>query len=88
MQVDPVLAGYTEAQGAAHLALMERLRAVPGVEAVSIGSRPPFTSIGDSRDVVPARRHTRPAIGYSRRRVQRHRPRLCPHARTADAARP
>ena len=55
VQVDPGLAGYTEAQGRqAHLALLERLRAVPGVEAVSIGSRPPFTSIGDSRDVVPA----------------------------------
>jgi predicted permease len=55
VQVDPGLAGYTEAQGRrAHLALIERLRAVPGVEAVSIGSRPPFTSIGDSRDVVPA----------------------------------
>ncbi len=55
VQVDPGLAGYTEAQGRqAHLALIERLRAVPGVEAVSIGSRPPFTSIGDSRDVIPA----------------------------------
>ena len=55
MQVDPGLAGYNEAQGRqAHLALIERLRAVPGVEAVSIGSRPPFTSIGDGRDVVPA----------------------------------
>jgi len=55
VQVDPGLAGYNEAQGRqAHLALIERLRAVPGVEAVSIGSRPPFTSIGDSRDVVPA----------------------------------
>jgi predicted permease len=55
VQVAPGLAGYNEAQGReAYLALIERLRAVPGVEAVSIGSRPPFTSIGDSRDVVPA----------------------------------
>jgi predicted permease len=55
VQVDPTLAGYDEARGRqAHLALLERLRAVPGVEAVSIGSRPPFTSFGDSRDVVPA----------------------------------
>jgi predicted permease len=55
VQVDPGLAGYNEAQGRrAHLALIERLRALPGVEAVSIGSRPPFTSSGDSRDVVPA----------------------------------
>jgi predicted permease len=55
VQVDPGLAGYDEAQGRhAHRALVERLRALPGVEAVSIGSRPPFTSIGDSRRVAPA----------------------------------
>ena len=51
VQVDPALAGY-EARGRAHLALIDRLRTVPGVEAVTIGSRPPFTSIGDSRDVA------------------------------------
>jgi len=55
VQVDPALAGYDEARGReAHLALIDRLRTVPGVEAVTIGSRPPFTSIGDSRDVAPA----------------------------------
>ncbi|HTM03659.1 MAG TPA: FtsX-like permease family protein, partial [Vicinamibacterales bacterium] len=55
VQVDPGLAGYNEAQGReAHRALLERLRTLPGVAAVSIGSRPPFTSLGDSRDVVPA----------------------------------
>jgi predicted permease len=55
VQVDPALAGYDEARGRhAHLALIDRLRAVPGVEAVTIGSRPPFTSIGASRAVVPA----------------------------------
>jgi predicted permease len=55
VEVDPALAGYDEARGRqAHLALIERLRTVPGVEAVTIGSRPPFTSIGDSRDVAPA----------------------------------
>src|SRR5688572_2577990 len=55
VQVDPGLAGYDEARGKrAHLALIDRLRTVPGVEAVTIGSRPPFTSIGDSRDVAPA----------------------------------
>jgi predicted permease len=55
VQVDPALAGYNEARGrAAHLALVDRLRMVPGVEAVTIGSRPPFTSSGDSRDVAPA----------------------------------
>ncbi len=54
-EVDPALAGYDEARGRqAHLALIDRLRTVPGVEAVTIGSRPPFTSIGDSRDVAPA----------------------------------
>ena len=55
MEVDPALAGYDEARGRqAHLALIDRLRTVPGVEAVTIASRPPFTSFGDSRDVAPA----------------------------------
>jgi predicted permease len=55
VEVDPALAGYDEARGRqAHLALIDRLRTVPGVEAVTIGSRPPFTSIGDSRDVASA----------------------------------
>ncbi|MGE5836714.1 MAG: ABC transporter permease [Acidobacteriota bacterium] len=55
VQVDPALAGYDEVRGRqVHLALIDRLRTVPGVEAVTIGSRPPFTSIGDSRKVTPA----------------------------------
>jgi predicted permease len=55
VQVDPALARYDEARGRqAHLALLERLRAIPGIEAVTIGSSPPFTSSGDSRDVAPA----------------------------------
>ena len=44
VEVDPGLAGYDEARGRqAHLALVDRLRTVPGVEAVTIGSRFPFT---------------------------------------------
>jgi putative ABC transport system permease protein len=55
VEVDPALAKYDEARGRqAHLALLDRLRTVPGVEAVTIGSRPPFTSSGDSRKVAPA----------------------------------
>ena len=55
VEVDPGLAGYDEARGRqSHLALVDRLRTVPGVEAVTIGSSLPFTSIGDSRDVAPA----------------------------------
>ena len=39
VEVDPGLAGYDEARGRqSHLALVDRLRAVPGVEAVTIGS--------------------------------------------------
>jgi predicted permease len=54
VEVDPALAGYSEARGReAHLALIDRLRTVPGVEAVTIGSRPPFTD-GASRRVAPA----------------------------------
>jgi predicted permease len=55
VEVDPALAGYDEARGRqAHRALLDRLRTVPGVEAVTIGSRPPFSSIGASRRVAPA----------------------------------
>lgn len=55
VKVDPALAGYDEARGRqSHRALIDRLRTVPRVEAVTIGSRPPFTSMGDSRDVAPA----------------------------------
>lgn len=51
--VDPALAGYDEARGRqAHLALLERLRTLPGVEAITIGSRLAFTSSGDSRKVA------------------------------------
>ncbi len=54
-EVDPSLAGYDEARARqAHLALVDRLRTVPGVEAVTIGSRLPFASIGESRLVAPA----------------------------------
>ena len=51
VEVDPGLAGYDEARGRqSHLALVDRLRTVPGVEAVTIGSSFPFTSIrGQSR---------------------------------------
>jgi len=55
VEVDPSLAGYDEARGRqSQLALVDRLRTVPGVEAVTIGSGFPFTSFGDSRSVAPA----------------------------------
>jgi predicted permease len=55
VEVDPALAGLDEARGRqAHLALIDRLRTVPGVDAVTIGSRFPFTGFGESRDVAPA----------------------------------
>ena len=54
-EIDPSLAGYDEARARQlHLALVERLRALPGVDAVTIGSSFPFSSFGDSRDVAPA----------------------------------
>ena len=54
VEVDPSLDGYDEARGRqAHLALIDRLRNLPGVEAVTIGSSPPFSSFGDSRRVAP-----------------------------------
>jgi predicted permease len=55
VRIDPGLAGYNEARSrAAHLAVLDRLRAVPGVDAVTIASSFPFTGFGDSRNVVPA----------------------------------
>jgi predicted permease len=54
VEVDPGLAGYSEARGRRlHLALVERLRTAPGVEAVTIGSGFPFSGMSDSRDVAP-----------------------------------
>jgi predicted permease len=54
-EVDPSLAGYDEARARQfHLALLDRLRAVPGIEAATIGSSFPFTGFGDSRVVAPA----------------------------------
>ena len=53
--VDPGLAGYDDARGRqSTLALLDRLRTVPGVEAATIGSRFPFTAFGDSRRVASA----------------------------------
>ena len=55
VEVDPGLAGYDEARGRqSHLALVDRLRTVPGVESVTIGSSFPFSGMSDSRDVAPA----------------------------------
>ena len=55
VEIDPGLAGYDEARGRqAHLALLDRLRTVPGVEAITIASGFPLTGFGDERDVAPA----------------------------------
>jgi predicted permease len=56
VEVDPGLAGYDEARGRqAHLALLDRLRAVPGVEAITMASGFALNGRGDDeRDVVPA----------------------------------
>ena len=54
-EIDPGLAGYDEARGRqSHLALVERLRTLPGVESVTIGSSFPFSGFNDSREVAPA----------------------------------
>ena len=53
--IDPSLVGYDETRGRqSHLALVDRLRTVPGVEAVTIGSGFPFSGMSDSREVAPA----------------------------------
>jgi predicted permease len=55
VQVNSGLATYSQPQSrAVHRALVDRLRQVPGVESVTIGSDLPFSSMADSRLVVPA----------------------------------
>ena len=55
VEVDPGLAGYDEARGRqAHLALLDRLRTVPGVEAITIASGFALDGFADDRDVAPA----------------------------------
>ena len=55
VELDSSLSGYDETRAReANLALVDRMRAVPGVEAVTISSSLPFTSFGDSRNVAPA----------------------------------
>jgi predicted permease len=55
VEIDPGLVGYDEAQSRqSHRALVDRLRQVPGIESVTIASGLPFSSMEDSRQVVPA----------------------------------
>lgn len=55
VQIDAGLAGYDEVQSReSYRVLVNRLRQVPGVESVTIGSGLPFSSLEDSRQVVPA----------------------------------
>jgi predicted permease len=55
VEVDPALAGLEEAGGrAVYAAALERLRALPGVEAVSAASTVPFGSISIGRRVQAA----------------------------------
>jgi predicted permease len=55
VQVDAGLAGYDEARGRqAHLALLDRLRTVPGVEAITIASEFALNGFADERAVAPA----------------------------------
>jgi putative ABC transport system permease protein len=54
-EIDPSLAGYDDTEARElHLALVDRLRSVPGVQTVTIGSSFPFSSSSESREVVPA----------------------------------
>ena len=54
LETDPSLAGYDEVQGrTVYRDLLPRLRALPGVDAVSMASMVPFGSFSESRGVVP-----------------------------------
>jgi putative ABC transport system permease protein len=59
-EVDPSLAGYDDEEARTfHLALLERVRTLPGVDAATLGSSFPFNSFNDSRNVAPAGRTNR-----------------------------
>ena len=84
VEVDPGLAGYDEARGRqAHLALVDRLRTVPGVEAVTIGSRSAVHA--GSATAATSRRpaHADARSPIRGRRLQRRRPRLRAGPRTS-----
>ncbi len=54
LETDPSLAGYDEARGrTVYRDLLPRLRALPGVDAVSMASMVPFGAFFESRTVVP-----------------------------------
>jgi predicted permease len=55
VEIDPGLAGYDDSRSRrSHRAIVDRLRRLPGIESVTIGSGLPFSSIEDSRLVAPA----------------------------------
>ena len=54
-EIDPSLAGYDEARGRQlQRTLVDRLRSIPGVEAVTIASSFPFSGFNDSHEVALA----------------------------------
>jgi predicted permease len=55
VEIDGDLAGYDEEESrTSQLAIVDRLRSVPGVDAVTIASGFPFSGFNDSRRVAPA----------------------------------
>ena len=59
---DPSLAAYTATQAKAlRLALIDRVRHMPGVESVAVASRPLMRGSGVKMTVVPAGQHVTPA---------------------------
>lgn len=59
---DPSLAGYTSAQAKAlRLALIDRVRQIPGVESVAVASRPLMRGSGIKMTMVPAGQKITPA---------------------------
>ena len=54
LETDPSLAGYDDVRGrTVYRDLLPRLRALPGVDAVSMASMVPFGSFSENREVVP-----------------------------------
>ena len=70
VETDTALGGYDEAKGQqVCLQLIERLRALPGVEAASLGYLVPFGLFSDGcsvEKIAPARKQARPPIRRAR----------------------
>jgi predicted permease len=72
LELDSSLAGYDETKSrAVYRDLLDRVRALPGVESVSLASMVPFGLFGDSRDVEQAGARNDAANGAGKKSAEK-----------------